>query len=394
MWKRKRHKIIIEIVRPFMKFYIKHRYNCSFSDPILIDNGAIVISNHVTSMDQFMIGLLFKNHLYYMASEDVFNHFMLGKIINFLVKPIPKKKSNKSDLGAIKNCINITKEGSSICVFVEGNRTFNGELCYIDDSIAKLVKLLKKPLVICNIEGGYGTDPRWSNKLRKGKMHVSIKKIYEHEEIKDKSIDELFDIIKNGISVNNFNYYNDYKSKKKAEYLERILYVCPSCNKLHTLKSKNNIIKCSSCGEEVKYNNDLTLTSNNKNFSFKYINDWYNYQLDYVRNTSFNDNEVIYEENIKLYLSRKYKSKKKIGIGKIIMYKDKFIFNLKKENIEFKFSDIDAITMLGRKKMAIYYKNEIYQIFNHKKSNFIKYMHMFYKYKNNMEVNGNEYWGI
>ena len=178
MWKRKRHKYIVNLLRPVFKCIFKRRYNCSFDDPVSFPNGAIFISNHVTTMDPFMVGILSKEPVYYMANTDLFDHFITGKLIEFLVKPIPKQKGKKSDLSAIKNCCKVSKEGSSICIFVEGNRSFTGELCYFDESIAKLVILLKKPVVICNILGGYGTDPRFSKCIRKGKMHVGIKKIY------------------------------------------------------------------------------------------------------------------------------------------------------------------------------------------------------------------------
>ena len=185
MWKKKRHQRVIDFLRPFFTRYFKKKYNCSFDDAVSFPEGALFISNHVTTMDEFMIGILSKEHLYYMANTDLFDHFILGKLIEFLVQPIPKQKSKKSDLAAIRNCCKVAKEGGSICIFVEGNRSYTGELCYFDDSIAKLVKLLKKPLVLCNISGGYGTEPRFSKGLRKGKMHVGIKSIYQYDDIKD-----------------------------------------------------------------------------------------------------------------------------------------------------------------------------------------------------------------
>ena len=394
MWRKRRHKVVTEILRFVMSIFLKLKYKITYDKKVSFPNGAIIVSNHVTAMDEFMIGLLFKEPIYYMASVDIFNHLFVGKLIKFLVNPIPKEKSKKSDLMAIRNCMNVAKEDGNICIFVEGNRTFDGNPCFIDESIAKLVKLVKKPLVICNIDGGFGTDPRWSNKLRKGKMKVSIKETYDYDELKDKSTSEVFDIIKNGITVDNINFHNSYKSNRKAEYLERVTYICPVCKKLHTLSSKGNLLKCSSCGLEVTYNEDLSLSSNKKEFEFKYLSEWYNYQLDYVRNSSFKDNELIYKEDVKLVLSRKFKIKKKVGIGVMNFYADRFVFDLNTEIKEFFFKDIEAITILGRKKMGIYLKDETYQVLGNKRINLLKYMHMFYFNKNKIEGVNKEYWGI
>ena len=45
-----------------------------------IEESSLILSNHVTSLDPFMVGSLFKNPLYYMASMDLFQHAFIGKI--------------------------------------------------------------------------------------------------------------------------------------------------------------------------------------------------------------------------------------------------------------------------------------------------------------------------
>lgn len=394
MWKRKRHKYIINFIRPIFRIILKRKYNCSFDKPISFENGAIFISNHVTTMDPFMIGMLSKEHIYYMANTDLFDHFIIGRLIEFLVKPIPKQKGKKSDLSAIKNCCKVAKEGSSICIFVEGNRSFTGELCYFDESIAKLVLLLKKPVVICNILGGYGSEPRFSKGIRKGKMHVGIKKIYNEEEIKNMSVEQIYDEIKRGISVDNLNYYNQYKSKNRALFLERVLYVCPICGALHTLYSKKNSVICTNCGHEVIYNEDLTFTSKNPNFKFKYVKDWYNYQIERLKMMDIKDDDLIYKENVILVNPRKYKSKKRIGKGILYFYGDKMHFELAKMSMDFKFDDIEAMSILGKKKMNFYVEGKTYQFFGDKRINMIKYLTAFYLIQNRKRGNDDGFMGL
>lgn len=395
MWVKRRHRFITNLIRSFLKFYCRIRYKCHVDKAVKYDDNFIAVCNHVTSFDQFMFPMLFKNIIYQMATADLFDRPFFGKLIKFLVNPIPKEKNKKSDLKAIKTCINVIKENGSVGIFVEGNRTFSGDLCYVDDSIAKLVKLLKKPLIICNIEGGYGIDPRWGRKLRNGKMHVSIKKRYEYDEIKDMTNEELFNLIKKGITVNNFHNPDiEFTTKTGAEYLERVVYICPKCGKIHTLYSKGNNLYCSNCDLIVKYNFDLTLTSNWNSFNFKHVNDWYNYQLDYVRKSSFENEELIYEDVAILGLSRKFKSRKKLGKGKFRLYGNRFEFITKTRKFIFDLKDVESCTILGRKKMGIYYDDKTYQIYGNKKMNLLKYMHMYYFMKNKEGDFKNEFWGI
>lgn len=394
MWKRKRHEYLIKVLRPIFRIFFKIRYNCSFEKPLSFPDGALFISNHVTTMDPFMIGMLSKEHVYYMANTDLFDHFITGKLIEFLVKPIPKQKGKKSDLAAIKNCCRVAKEGSSICIFVEGNRTFSGELCYFDESIAKLVMLLKKPVVICNIQGGYGTDPRFSKGIRKGKMHVCVKKIYSAEDIKNMSLEEIYSAIKDGINVDNFNYHNSYKSRNKATYLERVIYKCPICNKMHNIYSKGNRVICKECGHEVIYNEDLTFTSNSPDFKFRHVNDWYNYQIDEIKKLEIKDEELIYKEEVILVEPRKYKTKKRIGKGILYFFGDKLLFDFGKKSLEFSFDNIEEMSILGKKKMNFYIGDKTYQFFGDKKINMIKYLTMFYLIRNRKRGIENGFMGL
>ena len=60
------------------------------------------------------------------------------------------------------------------------------------------------------------------------------------------TFDELFEIIKNELYVNEAVADSQFKHKKLAEYLERALYVCPCCG-LSTFESHNDVVKCKKC---------------------------------------------------------------------------------------------------------------------------------------------------
>lgn len=393
MWCKKRHKVIISIIRPIFKLHFKYKYNLSVKCTD-IEESSLILSNHVTSLDPFMVGSLFKNPLYYMASMDLFQHAFIGKLIKFLVNPIPKEKSKKSDLTAIKSCIKVARENGSICIFPEGNRTVTGKLGNVDKSIVKLAKSLKKPLVFVNIKGGFGTEPRWGNNVRKGKMECVIRNIIPYDEFKDLDNDELYNIIIENLTVNDLEFYDQFKCKNSAMYLERVLFACPVCGAKHKLTSKQNILKCNDCGLEVKYNSNLRFESNNSKFTFKTVDDWFKYQTELLYNMENKDDEVIFTDNVTLVNPRLYKTKKKLGKGVLKLYNNRFCIELKNETYTFDFDNIEAATYLGKKKINLYVNNVTYQMFGAKNANFIKYVIMFYILKQKKEGKENGFIGI
>lgn len=112
-WILKRHKVIIEMARLVMKPYCRLVYGLKFpKNKDLIREQSLVLLNHVTPMDQFFVGLCFRDPLYYLATEDIFSNGWLGKLIKWAVNPIPIKKQT-TDVKAVMNCIRVVREGAA-----------------------------------------------------------------------------------------------------------------------------------------------------------------------------------------------------------------------------------------------------------------------------------------
>ena len=392
MWCKTRHKIVTALFRPVFKLHFSFKYNLKVKT-CAPKESCLVLSNHVTSLDPFMVGSLFKQPLYYMASMDLFQHAFLGKLIKFLVNPIPKEKSKKSDLTAIKSCIKVAREDGSICIFPEGNRTVSGKLGNIDKSIVKLAKSLKKPIVFVNIKGGFGTEPRWGEKVRKGKMECTVRSVLSYDDFKDMDNDELYDLILNNLTVDDLNYCDSYKSKNNALYLERVLFVCPVCGIKHKLKSEKDVVKCLNCGLEVKYKENLRFESFNKEFKFNTVNDWYSYQINILKDLEINE-DIIFADKVTLVNPRLFKKKLILGDGVLKLYSDKFVVETKDKVYSFSFDEIEAVTYVGKKKINLYVNNVTYQMFGEINVNFLKYVNSYYILKNKKEGKDYDFIGI
>ncbi|MGI6710546.1 MAG: 1-acyl-sn-glycerol-3-phosphate acyltransferase [Bacilli bacterium] len=385
MWTKRRHKIIVALVKPLFKIIGFFKFGYRYKKYKLNKKEAyIIVSNHQTVFDHFMYGLAFNRNLYYIATEDIFSMGFLSKLLKFAVAPIPKSKSMR-DSQTVRISMQVVKEKGVIMVSPEGNRTYSGETAYIDPAIAKFVKLLKVTLIIFNITGGYGVHPRWANKSRKGKTFGEVVKILTYDEYKDLSNEELYDIIKTNLYVDDTTTKNTYKSKKSAEYCERFLYVCPNCG-ITKIYSKGEYIYCPECELKVKYNENLEFEVVEGKFNFLNMKEWYHYQEDFVSKLNFEkfkEEEVIFSDE-GVFLLKQEKNVKKINIleGQIVLYKNRITINNNKKDYTFYFDDIDAMTALGKNKLGFYLNDETFQVKSNVRFNPVKYMHLFYHYKN------------
>ena len=381
-WLKLRHRIVRNIlwaiIYPYsrIKYGVKiHKFKEQSKKPYLI------VYNHQTAFDQFFVGMSFKGPIYYIASEDLFSNGLVSKIIKYLVAPIPIKKS-MTDVRAVINSKKVAKEGGTIAVAPEGNRTFSGETGYIKPSIAQFVKALNLPLVIYKIDGGYGTHPRWSDVVRRGKMECYVSRVIEPEYYCTLSNDELYDLICAELYHNENKADKCYPHKKSAEFLERAMYFCPKCG-FSEWESHGQLITCKKCGIQVKYLPTKELVGVSCDFPYKFISEWYNAQCNFVINTDLTGfgNEPIYSDNITNHC-QVIPYKKKVRLAKNVVfsvYSDKYTITGKNYKTTLLFNDITAVSVLGRNKLNIYVNNEIFQVkTKNKRFNALKYMNLYY----------------
>ena len=388
-WIRPRHKVITELARGIMSLYCRLRYGVRIPRrKELIREQSLILLNHQTPYDQFFVGMQFRNPVYYMATEDIFSNGFVSKLIKFAVAPIPIKKQT-TDVQAVMNCIKVVREGGSIAIAPEGNRTYSGKTEYMNPAIAPLVKKLGLPLVLFRIDGGYGKEPRWSDVVRKGKLVCTIPRVIRPEELKAMSNEEIFAAIEEGLYVNEAFSGPEYHHKQLAEYMERAVYVCPQCG-LSQFESHNDLVTCKKCGLQVRYLPNKELEGVDKPFPFKYVNDWYEYQKDFVNkfDTSTYTDTPLYEDQVELRRVIVYKCKELLHEQtRLAIYGNR----IEAADLVMPFEEISTVAVLGRNKLNIYHGNELYQIKGDKRFNALKYVNLFYRSRNIMrgDENGN-----
>lgn len=302
-----------------------------------------------------------------------------SSIIRHLVAPIPIKKQ-ATDVHAVMNCLRVAREGGTIAMAPEGNRTFHGEPVFINPAIAPLARKLGLPIALYRIEGGYGVQPRWSDVVRKGKMTGHVSRVIEPEEYATMTDDELCTAIRKELYVNEAIIGTPYAHKRNAEFLERAIYVCPKCG-LSTFESRLDLFTCKKCGLTVRHLPTKELIGVSEEIPFHIVADWYHYQCEFINTFDVlaHLESPLYEETTSLYEVIPYK--KKVLLSKqlpLILYGNRI--QLGKET--YQFDDISAISVLGKNKLNLYVGKKILQLKGDRRFNALKYVNLYYRYRN------------
>ena len=382
-WLKFRHRAIRWVGLPFMNLYTRLRYRIRVQKH-KEKRPYFIMMNHQTAFDQFFVEMAFSGPVYYVASEDLFSKGWISSVIRYVVAPIPIKKQ-VTDVNAVMNCIRVAREGGTIAIAPEGNRTYSGRTEYMNPAIAPLAKKLKLPIALFRIEGGYGVHPRWSDVVRKGKMRAYVSRVIEPEEYAAMSNEELLRAIQKELYVDEGVADGIFESAKKAEYLERAFYVCPHCG-LSTFHSAGNEIECLKCHRKIAYGADKSLTGVGFAFPFRFTTQWYDYQEAFINKLDVMQycDEPLYRERSGLTEIEVYKSRSLLRENaEIALYGDRLVVDAGAENeMVLPFSQITAMSVLGRNKLNIYWEDHVYQLKSDKRFNALKYVNIYFRHRN------------
>lgn len=121
-------------------------------------------------------------------------------------------------------------------------------------------------------------------------------------------------------------------------------------------------------------------------FPFEFVTEWYDYQKEFVNSLQLTEmtDTPLFCDTAALSEVVVYKNKNKLKKScEIKLYGDRVVIDEGTDGqLLFKFSDTSAVSVLGRNKLNIYYRDKVYQLKGDKHFNALKYVNIYYRYKN------------
>jgi len=197
--------------------------------------------------------------------------------------------------------------------------------------------------------------------------------------------DELLERIVTGLQVNEDCADGLFRSKKRAEYLERAMYVCPFCG-LAKFESKGAESRCLSCGKTILFGEDKRITGKDCDFPFEFVAQWYDYQKKFVNalDVTADVQKPLFEDRANLSEVIVYKRKELLRKdAHIRLYGDRVAIDEDGgDPLILPFAEITAAAVLGRNKLNLYHGGKVYQFKGDKHFNALKYVNICYRCKN------------
>lgn len=198
------------------------------------------------------------------------------------------KRKFTNDTTLVKQIKHSLYENKHVCaIYPEARYTLVGTTAILPDSLGKLCKLMRVPIVVLNMHGDYLSQPVWNLKKRKVKLTADITQIVNQEEVHTLSWHEINERIHETFEYDEYQYQLDNNIKIKepfrAEGLHRVLYQCPHCKQESVMDSMGTKIMCTHCGAEYEKTELGQLQSLNRETIFSHIPDWYEFEREEVK---------------------------------------------------------------------------------------------------------------
>lgn len=252
--------IYIILIRIWMLFLNK-KLGVKFihkARPAKDKNPYILVSNHASRVDYlYTAPAVLPHRLNYVVGYNEFFRSHLYPIFS-LMQVIPKRNF-VPDLHTVTEIIRIIKNGGRICIFPEGMSSIAGgtQPCAIGGG--KLLKHLGVTVYYTKIKGGYMTNTKHCLDTRPGKVEIVVDTLFTPEQLKTLSADEIQEILNKKLAHDDYIWNKDARVKfngkgEIAKNFNDLLYLCPKCGELYTMRAQGNEIRCEACGNGVKLN--------------------------------------------------------------------------------------------------------------------------------------------
>ncbi len=215
-----------------------------------------------------------------------------------------------------------------VAIYPEARYSLAGTNAILPESLAKMVKLFKRPVVVLNMHGNYLSQPVWNLRQRKVPLEADMTQIITADEITVLETEEIKERIDQAFIYDEFAWQKakgiKIKEPFRAEGLHSVLYQCPHCHEEHVMASKDSFLFCTSCGVSYEMGEDGSLYNHGGKSMFTHIPDWYEWQRQNVKD-QIESGTYHFEDNVRIDWLPNAKGYIDLGEGTLVHDQNGFV---------------------------------------------------------------------
>ena len=318
----------------------------------------MILCNAQTLQDELLVRLAFDYPVYCVQTKAAHRN-PVQKLGDLLTAPITQKPcASLWSNACVQKIKQVVGEGGSVCLFPTGTAPYGAAPRALSEQTVPLIRSLQIPVVLYTLHGGAGALPRWGDGRRKGPFIGRYEKTITPEEYHAMSDAELHELISRTLCVNDSGLGLIYKSKHRAEKLERVLYVCPRCREHSLLYSSGEHVSCRGCGMTANYTEAGKFVFLNSETPISTIDGWMDYQVSWLKmHVDAMDGEIYKDSGVTIFSVDRVPADEPL-FGTLIMTREKLLLRFEDgaqgtRTVGFSLDSISSLSPVDRVKLSL-----------------------------------------
>lgn len=251
----------------------------------------ILLSNHNAFLDfKVAIAAMFPHRSNFIVAIDGF----IGRESLLRNVGCICKRKFTNDIVMIKHLQKVIHNGDILVIYPEARYSLCGTTAVLPDSIGKLCKFLKVPVVTLIIHGHHINSPFWNLKKRGVRpTEATLTQLFTAESLAGTCADDINEQIRIAFAYDDFAWQKERQisisDPKRAEGLHKVLYKCPHCLTEYQMSSGGTQLICDACGKKWTLGIYGELSADRGETEFSHIPDWYEWERQQVREEILSD---------------------------------------------------------------------------------------------------------
>ena len=210
-----------------------------------------------------------------------------------------------TDIHLVKSIRRVLQRGDVLAMYPEARYSPCGTLAFLPDSLGKLVKMNKVPVVAVVHHGNHLYAPFWNfRNKKKVPFHTTMKLILTPEQIESMNPAEINALLKQELAYDEYRYQKDHGIRitepNRAEGLHKVLYQCPHCLSETDMGSEGSELFCRKCGKRWIWQEDGYLKAVEGDTEFDHIPDWFAWEREQVKK-QIEDGTYVFEDEVEVW---------------------------------------------------------------------------------------------
>lgn len=188
---------------------LSYRINTIGTENIPASGPAIIVANHVTTIDAMMIAASCNRPIYFLINNKLLENKKLKRLFNRIqIIPISSSQPKREIISSLRKAKNVLAAGHLVCIFPEEEITGNGNMRQFRKYLLRITKKNKTPIIPLYIGGAWGStfsnfhEPSITTRKKQRPYLVTL--IFGNKYPSGTSIEQIREIIQK-LSVTYFN---------------------------------------------------------------------------------------------------------------------------------------------------------------------------------------------